>query len=87
MRRIMSDPRRLSRPLYEALPWLYILSGVAALAASYFAPSRLMSVVLGFPGLIATVGGIVLVLKRRDFRRMRADYVNTHTSVLPKGEE
>jgi hypothetical protein len=83
----MSDPPRLSRPLYEALPWLYILSGVAALAMSYFAPSSLMSLALGLPGLIATVGGIVLVLRRRDFRRMRADYGNTHGSVLPKGDE
>lgn len=83
----MSDPRRLSRPLYEALPWLYILSGIAALAASYFASASLMSLALGVPGLIATVGGIVLVLRRRDFRRMRADYLNTHSSVLPKGED
>jgi hypothetical protein len=83
----MNEQRRLSRPLYEALPWLYILSGVAALAASYFADTSLMSVALGLPGLIATVGGIVLVLRRRDFRKMRADYVDTHSSVLPKGED
>jgi membrane associated rhomboid family serine protease len=83
----MSDQRRLSRPIYEALPWLYILSGIAALAASYFASSSLMSLALGLPGLIATVGGIVLVLRRRDFRKMRADYLNTNSSVLPKGED
>jgi hypothetical protein len=66
--------RRLSRPIYEALPWLYILAGVAALAASYFSDSSLMSMAIGLPGLVATVGGIVLVLRRRDFRKMRADY-------------
>lgn len=82
----MND-RRLSRPLYEALPWLYILSGVAALGGSYFATSGLMSAALGIPGLVATVGGIVLVLRRRDFRRMRADYLNTNASVLPKGDD
>lgn len=83
----MSDARRLSRPVYEALPWLYILSGLGGLAASYFAESGLMSLALGLPGLVATIGGIVLVLRRRDFRKMRADYLNTNASVLPKGED
>jgi hypothetical protein len=54
---------------------------------SYFASSSLMSLALGLPGLIATVGGIVLVLRRRDFRRMRADYGNSHGSGLPKGDD
>jgi hypothetical protein len=83
----MND-RRLSRPIYEALPWLYMLAGVAALAASYFSPSSLMSLALGLPGLVATVGGYVLVLRRRDFRKLRADYNSTtSSSVLPKGDD
>jgi hypothetical protein len=82
-----SHDRRLSRPIYEALPWLYLFCGLAGLAASYFTPSSLMSAALGIPGLIATLGGIVLVLRRRDFRKMRASYLNTDASVLPKNEE
>jgi len=69
----MSD-QRLSRPLYEALPWIYLLCGVAALVVSYLQPSHVMSFVIGIPGLLATVGGIVVMLRRRDFRKMSAEY-------------
>jgi Flp pilus assembly protein TadB len=79
--------KRLSRPLYEALPWLYILCGLAALVASYLTRSHAMSFVLGLPGLVAMLGGIVVLLRRRDFRRMRASYGNPDSSVLPKREE
>jgi hypothetical protein len=82
----MSRDKHLSRPVYEALPWFYVLCGLAALAASYFNPSRLMSFALGVPGLIAMLGGIVVMLRRRDFRKMRADYVATDSTVLSKEE-
>ncbi len=82
----MSD-QRLARPLYEALPWVYLLCGVAALTASYLTRSGLMSAVLGVPGLVATLGGIVLLLRRRGYRKMRADYLETDSSVLPKGKD
>ena len=80
----MSHTPRLSRPLYEALPWIYVLCGLGALVGSYFNPSALLSVALGVPGLLGVVGGMVLMLRRRDFRRMRADYLNTDTSVIPE---
>jgi hypothetical protein len=70
----MSPGPRLSKPLYEGLPWLYILCGGLALVASYFARSALASGALGVPGLVALVGGIVVLLRRRDYRRMRARY-------------
>jgi hypothetical protein len=83
----MSREQRLSRPVYEALPWLYILCGLVGLTASYLTPSSLMSFALGIPGLVATVGGVVVALRRRDFRKMRASYLNTDSSVLPKNDE
>ena len=64
---------RLSRPIYEALPWIYILCGLAALVGSYVHPSKVHSLVLGLPGLIAVVGGVVVALRRRDYRQMRAN--------------
>jgi hypothetical protein len=82
----MSREQRLARPVYESLPWIYILCGVAALAGSYFNTSRLLSFVLGLPGLLATLGGIVLLLRRRDFRRMRANYDNPDSTILRKEE-
>jgi len=83
----MSD-QRLARPLYEALPWIYLLCGVAALTASYLTKSGVMSAVIGLPGLVATLGGIVLLLRRRGYRKMRADYLEgDSSSVLPKQED
>jgi hypothetical protein len=85
--RPMSRDKRLSRPVYEALPWVYILCGLAGLVASYFSPSGLMSFLLGVPGLVALVGGIVVLLRRRDFRKMRADYSNSDSTLFPKSED
>jgi nitrate reductase gamma subunit len=65
---------RLSRPFYEVLPWLYAGAGLAALVESYLAASPLASVSLGLPGLAALLGGIVVWLRRRGYRRMRASY-------------
>lgn len=79
----MSD-QRLARPLYEALPWIYLLCGLAALTASYLTKSGVMSAVIGLPGLVATLGGIVLLLRRRGYRKMRADYLE---GELPKQED
>jgi hypothetical protein len=82
---------RLSRPIYEALPWIYILCGLAALIASYVHPSKVHSLVLGLPGLTAVVGGVVVALRRRDYRQMKANNYfsasNAESPVLPKKEE
>jgi hypothetical protein len=64
----------LARPLYEGLPWLYGVAGLGALVASYFAASPLASASLGLPGLAALIAGIVVWLRRRGYRRMRASY-------------
>jgi hypothetical protein len=79
---------RLSRPFYEALPWIYMACGLIALAASYFSESRLVSLTFGIPGIVAVLGGVVVALRRRDYRQMKANkYLNTDSSVLPSGEE
>jgi nitrate reductase gamma subunit len=65
---------RLARPIYEGLPWLYTAVGVLALSASYLARSTLASVAFGLPGLAALLAGIVVMLRRRDYRRMRTYY-------------
>ena len=71
---------RFSRPLYEALPYIYIVLGLVALAASYFHWSDTWSLVLGLPGLIGVLGGFVVALRRRDFRQMKADNYFTDDS-------
>jgi hypothetical protein len=74
---------RLSRPVYEGLPWFYVGSGLLALLASWFQESRFISLILGLLGLICLIGGIVVLLRRRDFRELSAQY-HTNDDELGK---
>jgi hypothetical protein len=65
---------RLSRPVYEGLPWVYLLGGLGALLASYLQTSEALSLMLGLPGLLALMAGAVVLLRRRGYRRLRAQY-------------
>ncbi|HXR91386.1 MAG TPA: hypothetical protein VN750_14025 [Steroidobacteraceae bacterium] len=67
---------RLSRPLYEGLPWVYMACGLAALAGSYLLSSRVLSLFLGVLGLAGLLGGSVIALRRRDYRQLRANYAD-----------
>ncbi|HEV2702020.1 MAG TPA: hypothetical protein VGV09_10345 [Steroidobacteraceae bacterium] len=69
---------KLSRPVYEGLPWVYLLGGMAAVLASYFQTSEALSMVLGLPGLLAVLAGVVVLLRRRGYRRLRAQYDAPH---------
>ena len=60
--------QRLSRPLYEGLPWIYVAGGAVALAGSYFCPFRALSIPISLLGLLAVLGGVVVLLRRRDYR-------------------
>lgn len=73
----MSRPgKRLSRPLYEVLPWVYVAGGAAALFGSYVSPYRALSIAIGVLGFLGVLGGTVVLLRRRDFREMRSHYGN-----------
>ena len=66
-----------SRPLYEGLPWIYIMFGLGALGASYLLAARgVLSLVVGMLGLVCVVGGFVLLLRRRDYRALRSQYAD-----------
>jgi hypothetical protein len=65
---------RVARPLYEALPYAYIAVGAAATVASYAWRVADWSGILAFFGVIAIVGGLVLVLRRRDYRIRQRHY-------------
>ena len=67
-------PQRFSRPVYEGLPWLYIVCGIAALFGSYLLPSGVLGLVVGLAGLVAVLGGVVILLRRRDYRALRSEY-------------
>ena len=70
------SPKRLSRPVYEGLPWFYMACGAAALAGSYFLPSGFLSLFIGLGGIIAILGGFVILLRRRDYRELRSQYAD-----------
>ena len=64
-----------SRPLYEGLPWVYIALGAGAVAVSYgLADARVMAVVIGTLGFVAMVTGVMILLRRRDFRELGRRY-------------
>jgi len=66
-----------SRPVYEGLPWIYIICGLAALVASYLIAARgVLSLLVGLLGLACVVGGFVLLLRRRDNRALRSQYAD-----------
>lgn len=69
-------PLRLSRPLYEALPWLYVACGLAALVGSYRSASRNFSLLIGLLGLLSVLAGVVVLLRRRDYRELRSHYAH-----------
>jgi hypothetical protein len=72
----MRYPRlRLARPVYESLPWLYMGGGFAALALSYRQIWPRLGLPLGLVGILALLGGSVVWLRRRGYRRMRTHYV------------
>jgi hypothetical protein len=79
--------QRLSRPLYEGLPWIYVAGGAVALAGSYFCPFRALSIATSLLGLLAVLGGVVVLLRRRDYRAMRSEYGRADSTLRDLGDE
>jgi hypothetical protein len=64
----------LPKPLYESLPWLYVLAGAVLIAVSHQLHSGLVSQLLLIAGTLGLVGGAAVWLRRRDFRETHAEY-------------
>ena len=58
----------ISKPIYESLPYLYLLIGVISLAASMYIDHWYWPSISFIIGLCALVAGMVVLLKRRDAR-------------------
>ena len=66
---------QFSRPVYEGLPWLYITCGLLILGGSYLlAAHGVISLLAGIAGLLFVLLGVVLLLRRRDYRELRSQY-------------
>ena len=57
----------LSKPIYESLPYIYLVMGACALGLSMY-----LNYTIGFViGFVCLVAGLVVLLKRRDHRADR----------------
>lgn len=65
---------RLARSVYESLPYAYLLLGVGAFAVSFIWRSENWSELVAGFGLIVLLTGLVLVLRRRDYRIQKRRY-------------
>lgn len=64
----------LPKPLYEALPYLYVIVGLVCLFGSWQFASQAGSSALALFGAGAIVLGLVVALRRRDYRQQKERY-------------
>lgn len=58
----------VSKPIYECLPYFYLATGVISLLASMYLNHWHWPSICFVVGVSTLVGGLVLFLKRRDYR-------------------
>jgi len=58
----------VSKPIYESLPYFYLSSGVVSLLASMYLNHWYWPAVCFVTGIGTLVGGLIVFLKRRDYR-------------------
>jgi hypothetical protein len=66
--KIKSTGMWLSKPLYEFLPYFYIAAGICLLLASFYLNYWYWPTICLISSGICLIGGLAVVLKRRDFR-------------------
>jgi Flp pilus assembly protein TadB len=64
----------LARPLYEFLPYLYMIVGLALLVAAWFIEMSTLPSVFMLVGVLSIMAGLVLWLRRRDYRTRQSEY-------------
>jgi hypothetical protein len=65
---------RLSRPVYESLPYLYMAIGGLAIFVFYLDPEGVRGVVAFVIGLVAETAALMLLLRRQDYRALSREY-------------
>ena len=64
----------ISRPLYELLPYLYMLLGTVLLAAAWLVQAQVWPSIFLAIGALSLMCGLVLWLRRKDYRTKQAEY-------------
>jgi hypothetical protein len=65
---------RLSRPVYESLPYVYMAIGGLAIFVFYLDPEGLRGVIAFVIGLVAETAALMLLLRRQDYRALSREY-------------
>ena len=58
----------VSKPVYEAVPYVYLVAGLALLALSLYLDYWIWPTLLLLLGVACLICGLVLWLRRRDYR-------------------
>lgn len=66
----------IARPLYELIPYLYMVVGLALLGAAWVINMETLPGVLMVVGSLSLLAGIVLWLRRKDYRTTQAEYTS-----------
>jgi hypothetical protein len=64
----------ISRPVYELLPYLYMLLGAVLLTAAWLVQLQVWPSIFLAIGALSLMGGLVLWLRRKDYRTKQAEY-------------
>ncbi len=64
----------IARPVYEFLPYLYMVAGALFLAASWYLTEGALPLLLLGAGALCLIAGLVLWLRRRDYRTAQSEY-------------
>jgi len=64
----------LAHPVYESLPYVYATAGIAGMAGSWLLRMPVVSSILLVVGALSLLAGLVLWLRRWDYRTQQAQY-------------
>ena len=65
---------RLTRPVYESLPYLYMAIGGLAIVVFYVDPVGPRAVIAFIIGVLAATAALTLLLRRQDYRALSREY-------------
>jgi hypothetical protein len=67
-------PMRLTRPVYESLPYVYMAIGALAVFLFYLDPEGPRAVVAFVIGIIVEIAALTVLLRRQDYRALSREY-------------
>ena len=65
---------RLARPIYESLPYCYMAMAALAIFLFYLDPIGPRAIAAFAIGVIAATAGLMLILRRQDYRALSREY-------------